>query len=446
VVNKGPIRYAKSGDLRIAYQQFGDGDLDLVFVPGFVSNLDMVWESPAFAPLLERLGSFARCTIFDKRGTGLSDRDVGFGSLEERMDDIRAVFDDSGLERAAIFGISEGGPLAILFAAKYPERVTALAVYGAMARVMRAPDFPDGLDPELAPTFLAELERRWGTGEALRAFIQGIPKDDPDLTQKMARYERGACTPRMAAHILECNMSIDIRPVLPTVNVPALVLHSTGDPLIPLAAGKALADGMPNAKFVTKDANYHAHFDGASSWFLDDLETFFTGNRRVQPTHAERFLGTVLFTDIVGSTEHAARIGDQEWGTLLDRHDAAAAQQVKSFGGRVVKHTGDGLLAEIDSPSRALECAIALRTAIDALGLQIRAGVHTGEFERRGDDLGGLGVNIGSRVMALASAGEVLVSRTVKDLTAGSGLKFADRGRHTLKGVPDEWELFALEA
>jgi class 3 adenylate cyclase/pimeloyl-ACP methyl ester carboxylesterase len=444
-VKKGPIRYAKSGDLRIAYQQFGDGDMDLVVAPGFVSNLDMVWEASAFAPILERLGSFARCVIFDKRGTGLSDRH-SFGSLEERMDDIRAVMDDSGLEHAAAFGISEGGPLAILFAAKYPERVTALAVYGAMARTMRGPDFPDGIDPAIMPDFLAELERRWGTGDALRAFVQGIPKDDPNVTALLARYERGACTPSMAAHILEYNTSIDIRPLLPTVNVPTLVLHSTGDPLIPLVAGKAIADGLPNAQLVLNDANYHTIYDGAKSWFLDDLEAFFTGSRPAPTVHSERFLGTVLFTDLVGSTEHAARVGDQEWRQVLDRHDSVAADNVKRFGGRVVKTTGDGLLAEIESPSRAVECAVALQKAIHDLGLEIRAGVHTGEFERRGEDIGGLGVNIGSRVMALAGPGEVWVSRTVKDLTVGSGLKFADRGRHTLKGVPDEWELYALEA
>ena len=443
-MEKGPVRYAKSGELRIAYQQFGEGGIDLVYVPGFVSNLDMIWEASAFAPLLERIGSFAKVTMFDKRGTGLSDRDFGFGSLEERMDDIRAVMDEAGLERAALFGVSEGGPLSVLFAATYPERVTALAVYGSMARLLRDDDFPDGLDPALEQPFLEELERRWGTGNALGAFVQNIPKDDPELTERMARYTRGACTPRMAASILAANIAIDIRPVLPTVNVPTLVLHSKHDPLIPLAAGKLIADGIPNAKFIAHDADYHMLYEGEKAWFLDELEEFFTGTRPVATVHSERFLGTVLFTDIVQSTERAAEVGDDQWRKLLDRHDKASADTVKAFGGRIVKQTGDGLLAEIDSPSRAVECAVALRAAVDTLGLQIRAGVHTGEFERRGEDLGGLGVNIGSRVMALAGPGEVWVSRTVKDLTIGSGLQFEDRGRHTLKGVPDEWELYAL--
>ena len=445
-MEKGPVRYAKSGDLRIAYQQFGEGDLDLVYVPGFVSNLDMIWEASAFAPVLERLGSFARVTTFDKRGTGLSDRDFGFGSLEERADDIRVVMDDAGLERAALFGISEGGPLSVIFAATNPARVTALAVYGSMARLLRDDDFPEGIDPADVPAFLEELERRWGTGNALGAFVQRIPKDDPELTERTARYVRGACTPRMAAHILAANIEIDIRPVLPTVNAPTLVLHSKGDPLVPLAAGKLIADGIPNARLVVHDADYHMLYEGGDVWFLDEVEEFFTGTRPVATAHSERFLGTVLFTDIVQSTERAAEIGDDEWRKMLDRHDKASADQVRAFGGRIVKHTGDGMLAEIDSPSRAVECAVALRTAIERLGLQIRAGVHTGEFERRGDDLGGLGVNIGSRVMALAGPGEVWVSRTVKDLTVGSGLRFADRGRHALKGVPDEWELYALEA
>ena len=444
-MRKEPIRYAKSGDLRIAYQQFGDGDLDLVCVPGFVSNIDMIWDSDAFRPILDRIGSFARCTVFDKRGTGLSDRH-SFGSLEERMDDIRAVMDDSGLEHASIFGISEGGPLGVLFAAKYPERVDALAIYGAMAVIMRQPDFPDGIDPDVMPAFLDEVERRWGTGDALRAFVQGIPKGDPEISAQLARYERGACTPSMARHILEFNASIDIRPILPTVNAPALVMHSTGDPMVPFASGKAMADGMPNADLVTSDADYHVLYGGEESWYFDELESFFTGSKPAPALHTERFLGTVLFTDLVGSTEHAARVGDQQWRQLLDRHDSIAADKVKRFGGRVVKTTGDGLLAEIDSPSRAVECALAMQKAINELGLEIRAGVHTGEFERRGDDIGGLGVNIGSRVMALAGPGEVWVSRTVKDLTVGSGLTFTDRGRHELKGVPDEWELYALDA
>ena len=439
----GPVRYAKSGDLRIAYQVFGDGPLDLVIVPGFVSNLDLMGTSPSFGPMFERLGRFARCVVFDKRGTGLSDRDLGFGSLEERADDIRAVMDATGIDAASLFGYSEGGPLSVLFAAANPERVQAMALYGTFARIAEAPDYPQGLPRNLLEPFLDQVEAAWGSGRALLPFVQHVP-DQEAIYETLARYERGACTPTMAKHILECNISIDVRALLSTLATPTLVLHSSRDPLVSERQGRDLAEGIPGARFVTADADYHMTWNGEDLWFYDELETFLTGERPVVP-QTERFLGTVLFTDIVGSTEQAAALGDRAWRGLLDRHDTVAAQQVNVFGGRVIKNTGDGLLATLDGPSRAVECAVAIRDAVHALGLRIRAGVHTGEFERRGNDIGGLGVNIGSRVAAMAGPSQVWVSRTVKDLTSGSGLRFADRGRHTLKGVPDEWELYSLE-
>jgi len=379
------VQYATSGDLRIAYQEFGDGPMDLVVVPGFVSNLDMVWETPALAPTLERVGRFARCVVFDKRGTGLSDRDFGFGSLEERMDDIRAVVDHVGLARTALLGISEGGPLSVLFAAAYPERVTTMALYGTMARIRQGPGYPDGFDDSFIPSFLDEVERRWGTGDALRAFCQHIPKGNAEVTELVARYERGACSPRMARHILERNMDIDILAVLPTVSAPTLVLHSSGDPLVPVSFGRHLAEGIPGARFVEHDADYHLTFRGRDAWFLDELEKFFTGTEPTAALPTERFRATVLFTDIVDSTQRAAGLGDRAWRDLLDRHDKISSDSVVAHGGRVVKTTGDGVLATLEGPSR-----------------------------------------------------------TVKDLTVGSGLEFEDRGRHTLKGVPDEWELFSL--
>jgi class 3 adenylate cyclase/alpha-beta hydrolase superfamily lysophospholipase len=444
VIQRDPVRYATSGDLRIAYQSFGDGPTQIVIVPGFISNLDQVWDTPAFGPIFERLGAVARCVVFDKRGTGLSDRDLGFGSLEERMDDIRAVVDDVGFEEAALFGFSEGGPLSILFAAAYPERATALALYGTMARVRPAPDYPDGVGPELSTPLLEGVESRWGSGTALRAFCQHIP-DTPAVREMFARYERGACSPRMARHILERNLEMDVRAVLPTVSTPTLVLHSSGDPLVPAAWGRYVAEHIPGARYVEHEADYHMTYDGEHSWFIDEVVTFLTGVQPAGPKLAtERFLATVLFTDIVDSTKQAASLGDRAWRELLDRHDTASRDQVTAFGGRVVKTTGDGVLATLDGPSRAVECAVAIRDAVDPLGLKIRAGVHTGEVERRGDDVGGIGVNIGSRVAALAGPGEVWVSRTVKDLTTGSGLEFLERGRHELKGVPEEWELFAL--
>ena len=438
----GEIGYATSGDLRIAYQLLGDGPVDLVIAPGFVSNLDLMATAAAFEPLFERLGQWARCVIFDKRGTGLSDRDLGFGSLEERSDDIRAVMDAVAMDRAALFGYSEGGPLSILFAASYPERVQALALYGSFARIVEAPDYPLGMPADVVVSLAEYVEKEWGTGRALLPFLQHVP-DSQAARQEMARYERGACTPSMARHIIEANASIDVRPILPTISVPTLILHSEGDPLVPVALSRYLAEHIPDARFVSAPADYHWTANGREIWFYDELASFLTGERP-SVSASERFLGTVLFTDIVDSTAQAARMGDRAWRGLLDRHDALAAAKVGAFGGRVVKTTGDGLLATMDGPSRALECAIAIRDAVEALGIKVRAGVHTGEFERRGTDIGGLGVNIGSRVAALAGPDEVWVSRTVKDLTSGSGLRFQEQGRHTLKGVPEEWELYSL--
>lgn len=437
------VRYAKSGDLRIAYQEFGDGDLEVVFVPGFISNLDMAWDNRSLVPIFERLGSIARCVVFDKRGTGLSDRDLGFGSLEERMDDIRAVVDATGFERPAVFGISEGGPLSLLYAASYPDRLSALVLYGTMARILEAPDYPQGVPQDVAEALAIGVEQRWGSGSALSAFVQHIP-DDPDARERVARYARGAASPRMARQILELNMQIDIRSVLPAISVPTLVLHSTGDPTISVEHGRYIADHVPGARWIEHDADYHMTYDGRTAWFLDDLEEFLTGNRPVAPMQVERVLATVLFTDIVASTERAVSVGDQQWSQLLDRHDEIALRRVTSFDGRLVKKTGDGVLATFDGPSRALACAEAIRDDVAPLDLEIRAGVHTGELERRGDDVGGISVHIGSRIAGLAGPGEVWVSRTVKDLTAGSGLVFSDRGRHALKGVPDEWELYSL--
>jgi class 3 adenylate cyclase len=444
-VQRGEVRYAESGDLRIAYQTFGAGDLELVIVPGFISNLDMIWETSTMAPVLERLGRFARCVVFDKRGTGLSDRDLGFGSLEERMDDIRAVVDAVGFERPAIFGISEGGPLSLLFAATYPDRVRALALYGTMARCSWAPDYPDGVSVELLAAICQNVEERWGTSSSLGAFVQHAP-DDPAARDLVARYARGACSPRMARSILERNTEIDVRPILSTVAAPTLVLHSTRDPLIPVSWGRYIADHVPGARWVEHDADYHMIYDGATAWYLDEVEEFLTGHRPSISALPERVLATVLFTDIVGSTERAVSVGDHVWRGVLDRHDSIATDQVTAHGGRLVKTTGDGILATFDGPSRAVACAEAIRADVAPLELEIRAGVHTGELERRGDDVGGIGVHIGSRIAGLAGPGEVWVSRTVKDLTAGSGLAFSDRGFHALKGVPDEWELFALTA
>jgi class 3 adenylate cyclase len=386
---------------------------------------------------LERLGSIGRCVLFDKRGTGLSDRDLGFGSLEERADDIRAVMDDVGFETASIFGYSEGGPLSVFFAATHPERVDALALYATFANLRAGAD-PDAWIAEMADF----IKQNWGSGRGLTPFLQGIPFENDAVVASLARYERGAASPGMAAAILEAVMEIDARALLDGVKAKTLVLHSTGDPTVPVEDGRRLAEGIPGATFVEHEADYHWAFDGRKLWFIDKVVDFLAGDH-VQPPVTNRFLSTVLFTDIVGSTEEASRHGDSEWARLLEQHDREARDDVVRFGGRLIKTTGDGLLAVFDSPSRAVAAAHAIREGVGAFGLTIRAGVHTGEIEQVDSDIAGVGVHIASRVVGHARDGEVWVSRTVRDLTTGSGLEYADEGPHVLKGVPGEWELYS---
>lgn len=432
---RSPIRYAHSGDLSIAFQVIGDGPLNIVVVPGFISNLDMMVDSLPFGPLLERLGSIGRCVLFDKRGTGLSDRDLGFGSLEERSDDIRAVMDEVGFESASIFGYSEGGPLSIVFAASNPERVDALSLYGSFATFSSAVR----ANREL---MIENIRQEWGSGRGIAEFIQGVPLDNEAAVAALARYERGAASPGMAAAILQAAIRIDVSALLNGVEAKTLVLHSSHDPMVPVAEGKRLAQGIPGARFVEKDVAYHWPWDGRSIWFADEVTEFLAGER-VRAPASDRFLATVVFTDIVSSTEEAARQGDDEWTRLLQRHEQAAREDIARFEGELVKTTGDGLLAVFNSPSRAVSAAHSIGLATRALGLTIRAGVHTGEIERLDGDVAGIGVHIASRVMNQARDGEVWVSRTVRDLTTGSGLEFRDEGRHVLKGVPGEWELYS---
>jgi class 3 adenylate cyclase len=415
----------------------GDGPVNIVVVPGFISNLEMMPDAHPYAPLLERLGSIGRCVLFDKRGTGLSDRDLGFGSLEERADDIRAVMDDVGFETASIFGYSEGGPLSVFFAATHPERVDALALYATFAN-LRA-----GADPEAWIAEMADfIKQNWGSGRGLTPFLQGIPFDNDAVVASVARYERGAASPGMAAAILEAVMEIDARALLDGVKAKTLVLHSTGDPTVPVEDGRRLAAGIPGATFIEHEADYHWAFDGRKLWFIDKVVDFLAGDH-VQPPVTNRFLATVLFTDIVSSTEEASRHGDSEWARLLEQHDREARDDVVRFGGRLIKTTGDGLLAVFDSPSRAVAAAHAIREGVGAFGLTIRAGVHTGEIEQLDSDIAGIGVHIASRVVGHARDGQVWVSRTVRDLTTGSGLEYEDEGPHLLKGVPGEWELYS---
>jgi class 3 adenylate cyclase len=438
VADTPEVRYARSGDIDIAYQVLGEGPIDVVFSPGFVSHRELMWELPYQAAASSSL-SFARVVSFDKRGTGLSDRSLGAGSAADRMDDIRAVMDAAEVEKAALFGVSEGGPLSILFAATYPDRITKLALYGTFARMLWAPDYPIGTKPERFEERLRFMRENWGTGEVMRLFVQNAPDEALPF---LARYERNSCTPHMVEEIMRLNIGMDVRSALPAITVPTLIAHARGDPAVPVRHARYMAEHIPGAVYVEIDADVHA--DWTEMEPMPELRGFLLGDADVPMPDVDRILATVLFTDIVGSTERTVAVGDRRWGELLDHHDRVTVAEVQRFQGKVVKTTGDGLLATFDGPARAIRCAQAIRNRVSALGLQIRAGLHTGEVERRGQDLSGIGVVIARRVCDTAADGELLASRTVKDLVTGSGITFADRGSHQLKGVPDDWQLFAV--
>jgi class 3 adenylate cyclase len=437
-------RYAKSGDVNIAYQIVGDGPFDLIHVPMFVSNLELQWEDPAERRYYERLSSFCRLIMFDKRGTGLSDR-VAVATLEERMDDLRAVMDAAGSQRAAVFGSSEGGALSILFTATYPERVSALVLYGAYPRMAWAPDYPDGIPEEIHALTVQHFEENWGRGQE-----GGIPvwalapdrADDPAWRKAHGRWERLSASPGAAVAAYQMIREIDVRHLLSAIRVPTLVLYRMAD-LAHAAGSRYLGAHIPGAKVVEVPGNTYWPYLGDQDAILDEIEEFLTGVRPVP--EPDRALATVLFTDIVSSTERAATLGDDAWTRTLDRHDAQVAREVERHRGRKINTTGDGMLATFDGPARAVRCAQAICRAVRPLGIEVRAGLHTGEIELRGADIGGIAVHIGQRVSALAGPSEVLVSSTVKDLVAGSGITFTDRGPHTLKGVPDQWRVFAVE-
>lgn len=433
-------RYAKSGDVHIAYQVSGNGPIDLVLIPGFLSHLETDWDNPVVSRLLKRIETFCRLIRFDKRGTGLSDR-VRIPTLEERMDDVRAVMDAAGSEKAALFGYSEGGPMSILFSATYPERTTALMIYGSYARRVRSPDHPCGMSPEEFDAFTSRLEREWGGAAAMDVFAPSRAVD-PVARQGFANYLRLSGSPGAMMQIMRMNREIDIRPVLPAVRVPTLVLHRTGDRLTHVDQGRYLAAHIPGARLRELDGEDHIWSAGDGNAVVDEIEEFLTGSRHVH--EPDRVLATVLFTDIAQSTERAAALGDRRWRELLEKHQAMVRRQLANFRGREIDTAGDGFLTSFDGPARAVRCAAQIISESSAIGLEIRAGVHTGECEWMGDKLSGLAVHIGARVASKANPGEVLVSGTVKDLVAGSGLQFGDRGLHTLKGVPGEWRIFAL--
>ncbi|TYL95516.1 adenylate/guanylate cyclase domain-containing protein [Bradyrhizobium rifense] len=432
-------QYARSGDVHVAYQTFGDGPINLVLVPGFVSNVENYWDQPDLARFLTRLASYARVVTFDKRGTGGSDRVSELPGLDVRMDDLRAVMDAAGIEQAALLGISEGAPLSILFAATYPHRCRALVLYGSFSRF----SYWFATDEALA-AFFGYVEKAWGTGGSVQKFAPSRA-NDAAFQRWWGRNERLGASPAAVTALMRMNSQIEIGGVLPAVRVPTLVIHRTGDQVVNVAGGRDVAAKIPGARLAEFPGSDHLFYVGENADDISDaIVEFLTGARG--SAVADRVLATVLFTDIVGSTEKAANLGDRRWRALLDDHHAMVRGILTRFRGHEVKTTGDGFFATFDGPARGVRCARAIADEVRSLGIDIRAGLHTGECEIIGDDVGGIAVHIGARVAALAGAGEVLVSSTVKDLVAGSGLRFGSRGVTPLKGVPGEWQIFAAES
>jgi class 3 adenylate cyclase len=435
----GITRYAKSGDVHIAYQAIGDGPRDVVFVPGWISHVELGWEFPAFAHLLERLASFSRLIIFDKRGTGLSDPVATVPTIEERMADLRALMDAAGSERAVLFGECEGVPLSVVFAAAHPERVDGLVLYGSMPSVVVDPDEPRWID-EAAE--LRNVVDNWGQGKTIEVFAPTVAGSQADRSS-MGEFERAAASPGMACALLESLRDIDVAAAAASVHVPALVLHRRDD-YVPIEPARQLAGLIPGARFVELEGRDHALTVGDTEAIVGEIEEFVTGTRQ-QPAPTRALL-TVLFTDIVGSTRLAAELGDARWRTLLDDHNRIVRRLIEEHRGREIKTVGDGFLMTFDGPAGAIWCGRAIVAALRELDIHVRVGIHTGEAELLGDDIGGLAVHIGARVVALAEPDEILVTRTVRDLVAGSGIAFSERGAYELKGVPGEWDLLAVAA
>ena len=430
-------RYALSGDVSIAYQVMGDGPVDIILIPGFMSHIEFQHELAGWTTFLRRLSKFARVVTFDKRGQGLSDRISDAPSLEQRMDDVRAIMDAVGSKRATLFGHSEGCAMSVLFAATYPERVSKLILCGGYGRRR---DLPDNFEE-----LMQERVKLWGTGAMMKRVAPSVAAN-ADAVAQFAKFERLSASPGAVKSFMLLNAQIDVSSILPTVRVPTLVLHRQKDIVVPLDLGRELAAQIHDAKFIEYPGGDHAFFTGDVETLLGDIEEFVTGHRDSSSGDLERVLSTVLFTDIVDSTRSAAAIGDQAWRRLLDSHDRLAIQTVAKHRGILVKSTGDGILATFDGPGRAVRCALAFGAAAKQIGLPLRAGLHTGEIELRGRDVGGVAVHAAARVMALSQPDEVLVSRVVTDLVAGAGLKFAERGPHELKGLPGRWDLFAASA
>lgn len=437
-------QYATTPDgLKLAYQVFGEGGPDLVLVWGGMSHIELLWDDPVLVRVFRRLGSFARVIQFDRRGTGMSDRPPRVATLEERMQDVVTVMDAAGSARAAIFGESEGGPMSCLFAATKPERTTALVLYGPVIRMVGEVTFPWAQSRESFEAALDLAEASWGSEELIWAWAPSIG-DDPKARQWFARFMRLSSSPSAYRAQMLVNADIDVRAILPSITAPTLVLHRRDDTAIAVGQGRYAAEHIPGAHYVELPGEDHLLIGGDPDQLLDEIEQFLTGIRGAR--HADRIVATIVFTDIVDSTAVAARMGDEAWRRLLDEHDRVLRRQLGLCGGREVNTTGDGMVARFDGPGRAIDWAVSVIEAVRSLGIEVRAGVHTGECEVRGKDLAGLSVHIAARVAALADPGEVLVSRTVSDLAAGTGVAFRERGQHALQGVGGEWALLAVES
>jgi len=439
MLDQPETRYAKSGGLKIGYQVVGEGPLELVFVPGLLSHIDLVWSFPAAVRFFRRLASFSRLIVYDKRGQGVSDPPAGIPTLEQDMEDLLAVLAAAGAERAALFGYSEGGPMSSLFAATHPDRVNALILFGAFARGADLIERAEELGWDAHDRTMGMLEH-WGEGRGLEVFAPSIVTED--RIRRFGAFERAVASPAVLRARWETAVGLDVTPVLETLQVPTLVLHRADERAVPAILAREMADAIPGARYVEVPGIDHIPWVGDAEQILDEVEEFLTGARHA--TEADRVLATVLFTDIVDSTRRAAELGDSRWRALVESHDQLVRDQLDRYRGREIKTMGDGFLVTFDGPARGIRCARAITQQLPALGVDVRAGLHTGECMVMGDDVGGMAVNIGARVGGLADRGEVLVSSTVKDLVVGSGIDFEDRGLHELKGVPGQWHLFAV--
>jgi len=437
-------RYAQSRDVYIAYQITGKGPVDVVWAPGTMSHLDLDWDIPRKARFIEWLSSFCRLIRFDKRGTGLSDRPPGAATLEERTDDIRAVMDACGSQRAAIFGVSEGASMACVFAATYPDRTHSLIIWGGQARVVQTDGYPWGLTSNEYERMTELLSEQWPSAEYLMGYGAGLGRDiEPAELERWLRYAQAGASPSAIVALEQMNKQIDIRAILPTIRVPTLVMNRTGDPMIHIEAARDLATRIPGARFMEFPGATHSMYAIEPERVLAAIEEFVTGSRA--SVTGDRFLATMLFVDIVGSAGRAAALGDAVWRDVLERYYAIVQRELATFGGIEVDRAGDGLFARFDGPTRAIRCALAIRDMGPQLGLDIRSGLHAGEVEVLGEKVGGIAVHIAARIMASAEAGQVLVSHTVKDLVVGSGIAFRDLGVHSLRGIPGDWKLFAVD-